>query len=266
MHVRARVRRPLAPRAARARLPAAPPLRPALTTLFPTDTRRAPTPFAPLSRLLAGKAHGSVARLNAAGHFDSADALWTPKVGDWMTQAEADAMAAKEHAVEPAARAAELMNGPEGQSEVELCPEFSAASVKFKVTPRGETLQANIHMTIYGKTAWVMKARRVAMDERAFLQGGGQVRSRVSTLVSQLLPPTSTPLPPPPPPPLPRQQQPPSAAQLARHAAARAAREAAEQAAAAATQAAIAAAAQAAAEAEVATAAAIAEAAEGLYV
>jgi hypothetical protein len=144
-----------------------------------------------------------VARLYAASHTESADALWTPSKGNWMTQAEADAMAAKEHAVDHPARVAELMNGPEGQSELELYPDYRRGSnVYLAVT--GARGQAKIQMATYGNTAWFIEARRVALAERAFLQGGGQGRSSAPTLLSQLLPQrTSTPLPPPPPPPPP---------------------------------------------------------------
>ncbi len=147
-----------------------------------------------------------MARLNAAGHYDSADALWTPNAGDWMTRIEATAMAAAERAVDPAARVAELMNGPEGQSGLELYPAYrdrgGVANVYFAVN--GARGQARIQMATYGNTAWFIEARRVALAERAFLQGEVQRRLSAPPLLSQLLPQrTSTPLPPPPPPPPP---------------------------------------------------------------
>jgi hypothetical protein len=121
-----------------------------------------------------------VAKLVKAGRADSADALWTPSTGNWMPQADAEAMASKEGAIaattrtafDRAARVAELMGGPEGQSGKELCPYYHGA---------GEAARAylqiwdgakahDVKMTTYGKTAWVVEARRVALDERVIIQ------------------------------------------------------------------------------------------------
>ena len=121
-----------------------------------------------------------MAKLNKAGRADSANALWTPSPGNWMLQADAEAMAAKEGAVaatkripfDRAARVAELMGGPEGLSGKELLPYYQGA---------GEAARAylqiwdgakvhDVKMTTYGKTAWVVEARRVALDERVIIQ------------------------------------------------------------------------------------------------
>ena len=113
-----------------------------------------------------------MAKLVKAGHAASAAALWTPSKGNWMQQADAEAMAAKEGVVDRAARVAELMDGPEGQSGKELCPYYQgagqAARAYLQIWDGTKTL--DVKMATYGKTAWVVEARRVALAERVFIQ------------------------------------------------------------------------------------------------
>ena len=121
-----------------------------------------------------------MAKLVKAGLAESADSLWTPSTGDWMSQADAEAMAFKEGAIaaaqrtafDRAARVAELMDGPEGQSDKELCPYFKdrrdGTYIYLQIWDGTKT--HDVKMTTYGKSAWVVEARRVALAERVIIQ------------------------------------------------------------------------------------------------
>ena len=121
-----------------------------------------------------------MAKLVEAGRADSAAALWTPSTGDWMPEADAEAMASKEGAIAAtkrtafnrAARVAELMDGPEGQSDKELCPYFKdrRGGTDIYLQIWDGTKAHDVKMTIYGKSAWVIEARRVALVERVIIQ------------------------------------------------------------------------------------------------
>ena len=116
-----------------------------------------------------------MAKLVKAGRADSADALWTPSTGNWMPQADAEAMASKEGArtaFDRAARVAELMDGPEGQSDKELCPYYQGAGEAARAYLQiwDGTKAHDVKMTTYGKSAWVVEARRVALAERVIIQ------------------------------------------------------------------------------------------------
>jgi hypothetical protein len=133
-----------------------------------------------LSLSCAGKAGGAVAKLAKAGRADSAAALWTPSEGEWMLQADAEVMAAKEGAIattkrihfDRAARVAELMDGPEGQSGKELCPYFKdrggGTDIYLQIWDGAKA--HDVKMTTYSKTDWVVAARRVALAERVIIQ------------------------------------------------------------------------------------------------
>ena len=113
-----------------------------------------------------------MAKLVKAGHDVSASALWTPSTGTWMPQADAEAMASKEGAFNHAARVAELMDGPEGLSDKELCPYYQGAGEAARAYLQiwDGTKQHDVKMTTYGKSAWVVDARRVALAERVIIQ------------------------------------------------------------------------------------------------
>ena len=116
-----------------------------------------------------------MAKLVKAGRTDSANALWSPTTGNWMPQADAEAMASKEGAstaFDRAARVAELMDGPEGQSDKELCPYYQGAGEAARAYLQiwDGTKQHDVKMTTYGKSAWVVDARRVALAERVIIQ------------------------------------------------------------------------------------------------
>ena len=116
-----------------------------------------------------------MAKLVKAGRAVSADALWTPSTGNWMPQADAEAMASKEGArtaFDRAARVAELMDGPEGQSDKELCPYFKdrGGGTDIYLQIWDGTKAHDVKMTTYGKSAWVVEARRVALAERVIIQ------------------------------------------------------------------------------------------------